>query len=79
MRSDVTANTVTGDITVSTTGISHADVDFTSLSGDLESDFDVTLRERARRQWVGARVRGTIGDGGRDWSRPCPGCRLPPS
>lgn len=106
VRSDVEASTVTGDVTVSTTGVARAhtvsgsvdvsmgstdwrdldfntvsgditlrfpsgldtDVDFSSLSGDFESDFDVTLRGQARRQWVGARVRGTIGEGGRSLS-----------
>ena len=102
LHSDVTANSVSGDVFVSTTGVAEAhtvsgsldiemgsldwkrldfktvsgditlrlpeglatDVDFESLSGDLDSDFDMKLQGRHERRWVGARVRGTIGDGG---------------
>jgi hypothetical protein len=103
LRSDVDANTVTGDVRVSTTGIARAktvtggidveigrmdwdrlsfktvtgditlrvpadfdaDVEFESLSGDLDSDFDIRVT-RERRRWIGSHVRGTIGRGGRD-------------
>lgn len=102
LRSDVTAEAVSGDVVVSTTGVAHAsavsgsldvemgsldwrdlsfhtvsgditltlpealatDVDFESVSGDLHSDFDVRITSPQRRRWVGAKVRGTIGDGG---------------
>ena len=67
LRSDVDANTVTGDITVSTSGIVRAntvsgditlwlpanvdvDVDFESLSGDIDSDFDITHTGRQSRR-----------------------------
>ncbi len=103
LRSDVRANTVDGDITISTTGRAWgntvsgdmeiemgevgpedldfntvsgdivlwlpndfaADVDFESLSGDFSSDFDITISSR-RHRWIGSRVQGTIGGGGRD-------------
>ncbi len=103
LRSDVDANSVTGDVRVSTTGIARAntvtgeidveighmdwdrlsfktvtgditlrlpadfdgDVEFESLSGDLDSDFDIQVT-RERRRWVGSHVQGTIGRGGRD-------------
>lgn len=61
-------NTVSGDITLRMPEALDAEVDFSSLSGDFESDFAVTLRGQARRQWVGSRVRGTIGEGGRSLS-----------
>ncbi len=44
-----------------------ADVDFNSLSGDFDTDFDISVRSR-RSRWIGSRVRGTIGDGGRELS-----------
>jgi hypothetical protein len=57
--------TVTGDITLRVPADFDADVDFASLSGDLDSDFDIQVT-RERRRWIGSQVRGTIGRGGRD-------------
>lgn len=56
--------TVSGDITLRLPDALATDVDFESLSGDLDSDFDMKLEGRRQRRWVGARVRGVIGDGG---------------
>ncbi len=80
LRSDVHANTINGDIytdwgalefhTVSgditlwlPAGI-DTDVDFGSLSGDLDSDFDITMTGRQSRRWVGSEVEGHIGSRG---------------
>lgn len=57
--------TVTGDITLRVPADFDADVEFESLSGDLDSDFDIQVT-RERRRWVGSHVQGTIGRGGRD-------------
>ncbi len=57
--------TVTGDITLRVPADFDADVEFESLSGDLDSDFDIRVT-RERRRWIGSHVRGTIGRGGRD-------------
>jgi hypothetical protein len=57
-------STVSGDITLRLpTGI-DTDVRFSSLSGDFETDFNLSSESR-RGRWIGSRVRGTIGDGGR--------------
>ena len=64
---DLDFNTVSGDITLWLPQDFSADVDFSSLSGDFETDFEMTLRSK-RSGWVGSRVRGTIGGGGRDLS-----------
>jgi hypothetical protein len=65
---DLSFKTVSGDITLRLPAGIDTDVEFESLSGDLDSDFDLTLRDRARRGFIGSRVRGTIGDGGRSLS-----------
>ena len=57
-------STVSGDITLRLPSGIDADVRFSSLSGDFESDFDLAGETR-RGRWIGSRVRGTIGDGGR--------------
>jgi hypothetical protein len=57
-------STVSGDITLRLPSGIGADVRFSSLSGDFESDFDLTGETR-RGRWIGSRVRGTIGEGGR--------------
>ena len=64
LESEVTATTVSGDITLLFPEDLDADIDFESLSGDFHADFDVDLESR-RNRWVGSHVRGTIGDGGR--------------
>ena len=56
--------TVSGDITVTVPASLDADIDFASLSGDFRSDFEVA-GERTRRQFIGSKVEGRIGDGGR--------------
>ena len=58
--------TVSGDITLWLPDGIDTDVDFESLSGDLDSDFDMVVRDRHRHRWVGARLQGSIGaeDGG---------------
>jgi len=58
-------NTVSGDITLRLPEGLGADVDFQSLSGDLDSDFDLVVDRRRDGRFVGSRVEGTIGDGGR--------------
>lgn len=64
---DLSFNTVSGDITLRLpTGI-DTDVEFESLSGDLDSDFDMR-RDRERRRFIGSHVEGTIGSGGRSLS-----------
>jgi hypothetical protein len=59
-------NTISGDITLWLPDNFSSDVRFSSLSGDLDSDFDLTIRNRRNRRWIGSDIRGTIGDGGRD-------------
>ena len=61
-------STVSGDITLWLPEDFGANIDFNSLSGDLSSDFDLTVRSRRNRRWVGTDVEGTIGGGGRDLS-----------
>lgn len=56
--------TVSGDITLRLPESLSTDIAFESLSGDLDTDFDLRLEGRRSRRWVGSRVRGTIGDGG---------------
>lgn len=65
---DLAFNTVSGDITLRLPAGIDTDVEFESLSGEIDSDFDLTLRDRARRRLIGSHVRGTIGDGGRSLS-----------
>jgi hypothetical protein len=64
---DLHFNTVDGDITLYLPAGLAADVSFSSLSGDFDSEFDISMRSRSSR-WIGSRIRGTIGDGGRDLS-----------
>ena len=40
------------------------DVEFESLSGDIHSDFDITMTGRRSRRWIGAEVEGYIGSRG---------------
>ena len=61
---DLRYNTVSGDITVHLPAGIGTEVEFESLSGELDSDFDMSL-DRSDRRWVGSRVRATIGDGSR--------------
>jgi hypothetical protein len=60
---DLSFHTVSGDITLRLPESFAAEVDFESVSGDLDSDFEVRLNA-TRRRWVGQKLRGTIGDGG---------------
>lgn len=60
-------NTVAGDITLYLPAGLDADVDFNSLSGDFDTDFEISVQSR-RSRWIGSRIRGTIGDGGRELS-----------
>lgn len=57
--------TVSGDITLWLPRDVDTDVDFESLSGDVRSDFDITMTRRNDRRWIGAEVEGYIGDRGR--------------
>jgi hypothetical protein len=61
---DLRFKTVSGGITVQMPADLHADVSFQSLSGDFDSDFPITVLSSGHR-WIGGRLRGTIGDGGR--------------
>jgi DUF4097 and DUF4098 domain-containing protein YvlB len=61
---DLEYSTVSGDITIRLPAGAGTDIRASSLSGDFESDFDVVLRGRTGRRWVGSEVRGTIGEGG---------------
>jgi hypothetical protein len=63
---DLDFHTVSGDITLRLPADFSADVDFSSLSGDLDTDFDMEVHNAHERRWVGSRVEGTIGRGGRD-------------
>lgn len=56
-------NTVSGDITLRLPEDLDADVRFESLSGDLDSDFDLDVTDQDRK-WIGSDIRATIGDGG---------------
>ncbi len=61
-------NTVSGDITLRLPANRlpanlDADVRFQSLSGDLDSDFDLDIAGDGKRQWIGSNIRATIGDG----------------
>lgn len=67
-REKMEFSTVSGDITLWLPDDFGADVDFNSLSGDLTSDFDLTVRSRRNRRWVGTDIEGTIGGGGRELS-----------
>jgi DUF4097 and DUF4098 domain-containing protein YvlB len=58
-------NTVSGDITLRMPAGLGAEIDFESLSGDLDTDFDLVVDRRRDGRYVGSRVEGTIGAGGR--------------
>ena len=64
---DLHFSTVSGDITLSLPAGIDTEVEFESLSGDFRADFDVRIESR-RDRWIGARMRGVIGDGGRQLS-----------
>lgn len=64
---DLDFNTVSGDIVLWLPRDFSADVEFSSLSGDFETDFDMSIRSK-RSGWVGSRLEGTIGAGGRELS-----------
>lgn len=61
---DLEFKTVSGDITLWLPAAIDTDVEFKSLSGDIDSDFEMTLTGRQRRQWVGANFEGYIGSRG---------------
>ena len=54
--------TVSGDVTVEAPDGLEADVDFATISGDIETDFAIAVRGRG---FVRHSLRGTIGSGGR--------------
>ena len=66
-RGDLEFATVSGDITLSFPDNLDTEVEFESLSGDMDSDFPIAIRSRSNR-WIGGHIRGTIGDGGRSLS-----------
>jgi hypothetical protein len=59
-------NTVSGDITVRMPEGLGTQVDFESLTGELDSDFDLVVERRRNGRWVGTEVTGTIGAGDRE-------------
>jgi len=61
---DLDFHTVSGDITLWLPSDFSADVDFSSLSGDFDTDFDMVVSSQKNR-WVGSRISGAIGGGGR--------------
>jgi hypothetical protein len=65
---DLDFKTVSGDITLWLPSDFTADLEFSSLSGDFDSDFDMEVRDLRRRMWVGSKIEGKIGGGGRDLS-----------
>ena len=58
-------NTVSGDITLRLPEALAADVEFESLSGELDTDFDLVVERRRDGRFAGSNVEGTIGAGGR--------------
>ncbi len=56
-------HTVSGDVDIAVPQDLRADVFFESLSGELHSDFAITMEGR-RSQFIGQNIRGTIGGGG---------------
>jgi DUF4097 and DUF4098 domain-containing protein YvlB len=56
-------HTVSGDVDIALPQDLRADVSFESLSGELQSDFAITMEGR-RSQFIGQNIRGTIGGGG---------------
>ncbi|MBT8395837.1 MAG: DUF4097 family beta strand repeat protein [Gemmatimonadetes bacterium] len=65
---DMDFQTVSGDITLWLPADFQADVDFNSLSGDFDTDFEMDVKNKNERRWVGSQIEGTIGGGGRDLS-----------
>lgn len=59
-------STVSGDITLWLPSDFSADLEFNSLTGNLETDFDLSIRNQRQRRWVGTDLEGTIGSGGRE-------------
>jgi hypothetical protein len=59
-------NTVSGDVTLRVPEGLEAEVEFESLSGRLDTDFDLRVENRRDGRFVGSRVEGTIGAGGRE-------------
>lgn len=55
--------TVSGDVIVEAPDGLEADVDFSTISGDIETDFAIAVRGRG---FVRHNLRGTIGNGGRE-------------
>ncbi len=66
-RGDLEFHTVSGDITIAFPASLETEIEFESLSGDMDSDFPITITSR-RNRWIGGRISGTIGDGGRSLS-----------
>ena len=64
---DLHFSTVSGDITLVLPSGLDTEIEFESLSGEFRTDFDVRVESR-RDRWTGSRLRGTIGDGGRQLS-----------
>ena len=64
---DLHFSTVSGDITLVLPSGLDTEIEFESLSGEFRADFDVRVESR-RDRWTGSRLRGTIGDGGRQLS-----------
>ena len=66
-RGDLEFHTVSGDITISFPESLNTEIEFETLSGDMDSDFPITMTSR-RNRWIGGRISGTIGEGGRSLS-----------
>jgi hypothetical protein len=63
-RGELDFRSVSGDVVLIFADGLDADVEFESLSGEIESDFPITIHSR-RNQFIGDHLRGTIGKGGR--------------
>jgi hypothetical protein len=63
-KGDLDFSTVSGDIILTFPRSLSTELEFSSLSGELDSDFPVSISSR-RERFVGQRLRGTIGRGGR--------------
>lgn len=61
-RGDLEFSTVSGDVVVNVPEGLNADVEFAALTGDLETDFRMTMSGRT---FIRHQLRGTIGSGGR--------------
>ena len=61
---DLSFGTVSGDVRVYVPENLNADVSFQSVTGNMESDFPITIRRRSG--FMAGSLRGTIGEGGRD-------------